>query len=71
VQDKIRKLLESKSNLDNIKLEPGVDYCAEPEFKALFDEEMQCPEGGGYSAELDAESGVLIIKCLEHGHSHK
>lgn len=69
-QDKIFKVIVASAHMGKEPLKPGVDYCTGPDAKALFETELTCPEGGSYSAVLDADGQTLIITCLQHGHTH-
>ena len=68
VQDKIRKLVHSESNLTDSPLQPGVDYVTDPDYIHLFVvEESICPDGGVYTAILDANGNKIEINCTVHG----
>ncbi|BDS08797.1 hypothetical protein NT6N_38370 [Oceaniferula spumae] len=53
------------------QLREGVDYCATPAAAKLFEREMVCPDGGGYSAYVDENSHELVVRCKAHGDAHK
>ena len=68
VQDKIRKLVHAESNVNDSPLQPGVDYVTDPDYIHLFEvEESICPDGGAYTAILDANGNRIEINCTVHG----
>ena len=68
VQDKIRKLLVSESNLRDSDFQSGIDYFSDPEYADIFAEEgCVCPDAGTYTATLDPSGTRLQIFCTVHG----
>ena len=68
VQDKIRKLVHTESNLTGDTLQPGVDYYIDPDYVHVYiEQDTNCPDGGTYTAILDASGNEIEINCTVHG----
>ncbi|MBK1854703.1 prepilin-type N-terminal cleavage/methylation domain-containing protein [Verrucomicrobiaceae bacterium 5K15] len=66
-QDTIRTVLTAHANLTEESFEAGVDYYDSEETRDLFSNLPLCPQGGQYSAKLDAAGENLVVTCDLHG----
>ena len=67
-QQAIITAIISQANLREESLVEGIDYFIEPSYQETLQNIPDCPAIGSYSAFFDANTGQLVITCLEHGH---